>query len=305
MEMKKIIATFDTAQMDGYIEYIRSHGIKANSVYTREGQLRKVLQTLQDNGFPTDVRQITDESIYFLQTNLGVKETTARMYISALSQFIKYHTGSDRVKELHLMWNRPQYNRAFITRDELDILCRNTDVSTRLFFILGAYMGLRCSEILDIRFSDIHHSHITIHGKGHGTGLVINQLMPQYVYSCIKEYIQSFRSNYDMETDTRLLLFFDRHGKILPHKGDKRRIGERIRSLGRRLNITVTAHSLRRLYACTLFYDIHVDLVTLQRLMRHSDVKTTISSYIQANPVQMRDAVDCLEKVLAPIQEYA
>lgn len=32
---------------------------------------------------------------------------------------------------------------------------------------------------------------------------------------------------------------------------------------------------------------------------------TTISSYIQANPVQMRDAVDCLEKVLAPIQEYA
>ena len=59
----------------------------------------------------------------------------------------------------------------------------------------------------------------------------------------------------------------------------------------------MSPHSLRRLYATTL-YDMGTDLNTLRMMMRHEDIRTTMECYIDPNPVKMDNAILALERML-------
>lgn len=64
--------------------------------------------------------------------------------------------------------------------------------------------------------------------------------------------------------------------------------------LGRRHGVVLTSHSLRRLFATTL-YDSGVDQDTLRRMMRHSNIQTTMQCYLEADPRRMKDASDRID----------
>ena len=48
-------------------------------------------------------------------------------------------------------------------------------------------------------------------------------------------------------------------------------IESRISTLGYKVGITITSHSLRRLF-CTTLYDLGEDEVIIQKMMRHSSI---------------------------------
>lgn len=68
--------------------------------------------------------------------------------------------------------------------------------------------------------------------------------------------------------------------------------------LKRATGIEFTAHSLRRLYATTLYYDVGADLITIKGLMRHSKAETTITRYIAPMKKLENEAAKTLENVL-------
>ena len=67
-------------------------------------------------------------------------------------------------------------------------------------------------------------------------------------------------------------------------------MSQHIRRIGRDAGFRLTCHSLRRLYATTLVNEVGAELDTVRRLMRHSDISTTVRCYVQADPTKMRKA---------------
>lgn len=71
-------------------------------------------------------------------------------------------------------------------------------------------------------------------------------------------------------------------------------VNDIVKRLGRRHGVVLTSHSLRRLFATTL-YDSGVDQDTLRRMMRHSNIQTTMQCYLEADPRRMKDASDRID----------
>lgn len=69
-------------------------------------------------------------------------------------------------------------------------------------------------------------------------------------------------------------------------------------SLSKRTGIGFTAHTLRRLYATTLYYDVKADLNAIRRMMRHNEVETTLNYYIRPYPEIERSAQKAMGEVL-------
>ena len=64
------------------------------------------------------------------------------------------------------------------------------------------------------------------------------------------------------------------------------------------LGIPFAPHSLRRLYATTLYYDAGCDLITVKNLMRHSKSSSTVERYIAPFKKSEREACEGLSRVL-------
>ena len=76
-------------------------------------------------------------------------------------------------------------------------------------------------------------------------------------------------------------------------------IAHKVKKLGKDRGVDMTTYSLRRLYATT-FHDAGVDLDTIRRKMRHANMNTSSSCYINADPRRIKAADDELELLLLP-----
>lgn len=80
-------------------------------------------------------------------------------------------------------------NRVFITRDQWDALDVDLDPDMRLIFYLGALMGLRRGEMASILVDDIADGVLTVRGKGHGEGMIVEMVIPAAVMDAIDAYM--------------------------------------------------------------------------------------------------------------------
>lgn len=70
-----------------------------------------------------------------------------------------------------------------------------------------------------------------------------------------------------------------------------------VRALGKRAGVRVTVHSLRRLFATSL-YRHRVDLVDIKTLMRHANIHTTINCYILPDKERLDRIMDDMGQIL-------
>lgn len=164
-----------------------------------------------------------------------------------------------------------------------------------LILCLGVTMGLRCAEIFKIRLSDIEDGRLTIRGKRHGPeGKVVVVSITSAVARAIEEYLpvrSSIIERYGDNSEGSLLIQqWKGRGCLL----NSWNVNDIVKRLGMRHGVDLTNHSLRRLYATTL-YDKGVDQDTLRRMMRHSNIQTTMQCYLEADPRRMKDASDRID----------
>lgn len=158
-------------------------------------------------------------------------------------------------------------------------------------------MGLRRVEMLALTDEDVCSGHLVIHGKGHGNeGLVINAYMPAIVREEIERYRRWKSTVMPDSGDGFLIQTRSRRGQW--SRATPQQVSDAVKELGRCCGIEVTTHSLRRLYATTLYYEIAADLQTVKCLMRHSSVDTTLRCYIQANDTKARTAAREVSEML-------
>ena len=282
--------------VEQWLAYLRDKGRKEITIENYRQKLIKCMRVLEDSGRDVDPRRITPADFVLLNRRLGMCENSRHDYMKVLGYWVQWYTGKDLMKECFILWNRTAPKRVFINRDEFARLMEVADKRDRVILLLGGAMGLRRDEIRKVRYSDIKDGRLTIHGKGHGPdGKMQEMKIPGMVMAAIEEWTE-VRNGNGMEDLSGGCIVVSYQKAGMKQMADTS-LSHHVRKLGERAGVRVTTHSLRRLFATSL-YRSSVDLVDIKTLMRHANVNTTINCYIDPDRERLDGILDDMGMVL-------
>lgn len=181
---------------------------------------------------------------------------------------------------------------AYLTKEEVKLIIDNATYLKHKAILSTIYSaGLRVSEATNLRLSDIMSKEMKIRvraGKGNKERYT---LLSQRNLELLREYWKVFgHKNYDSED----YLFTSRwNGERLTNRG----IQSSMLAATKRAGITkkATPHTLRHSFATHLMND-GVDLVIIQALLGHSNLKTT-SIYLHVKDYTVLNVVSPFDKL--------
>lgn len=285
-----------------YLAWLTRRGCRPKTIESRSSCLMTVFSLLErtfgrcDRAF---LESIDDETLYLFRDSISDrKESTVRKYLTDLGCFLEFLTGENPYRMAKMMWNDGEVYRTWIDKVQWKLILDNATPLERLAIMLAGTIGMRVSEIADLRLDDIEGNVITIRGKGHGpNGKVMSKKMGKTLVSELQMYMAHRQSIIDAVGDQSEghLLISDGRYKGIPCTEQMLMSG--IRHLSDRLGFKFSFHTFRRMYATSL-YDAGVDDNTLRLMMRHQSLETTYRCYIDADPRRIADAEDKLEEEL-------
>ena len=297
----KIIFLFFFSERDAYLSWLRTHNRREETIHTYRAQLNALEPYILDQLGYFRFDEIGPDEIFALIDSLGVCERSKKDYIDTFGRLVHFVTGKNPVKEAEILWNDTDpTHRIFIDNEDWPIIKAAARSSTdKLILALGAYLGLRREEMVRIKLSDFDDlerlSALTIHGKGHGKdGHVVVKAIPAPVRVALKRYLKD-RERLKPETD-KLLIRIDgkQPGKIM----NGRSIRFAVDRMVQRSGIKFTPHSLRRLYATTMWEASNYDIEVTRRATRHKSVDVLMECYIKPNEKKQKIAEEKLCQML-------
>jgi len=282
--------------VEQWLAYLAEKGRKEITIENYRQKLTRCVRILEESGRPSDPRKVTAADMALINRMLGMCESSRRGYLKVLGYWVQWYTGRDLMKECSILWNDARPHRVFINTDEFARLMEIADERDRVILLLGGAMGLRRDEIRKVRYGDIKDGRLRIHGKGHGPdGKVEEMRIPELVMSAIEEWTE-IRNGNGMEdlSGGCIVVSYQKAGM---KQMAATSLSHHIRSLGERAGVRVTTHSLRRLFATSL-YRKDVDLVDIKTLMRHANINTTINCYIDPDRERLDGIMDEMGVVL-------
>ena len=287
-------------EFSAYLDKMDRMGLRPETKLNRVRGAATCIVKLRGSRGDFSLSDLGDEDINWLRNEFSdVKETSLRNYLGSLGLFCQFVTGRNPYREADINWNSiDSVNRKFIFDEDWFKLVGAANTNEYLVLVLGVAMGLRSGEIASIRLEDIDGDRLTIHGKGHGPkGKEEVVRMPPEVIDAINEWLpvrqRIIEDNGDRSDGKLLVNPHYRPGKGLASSG----VAAIVRGLCERTGVVMSPHSMRRLFATTL-YDGGTDLVVLRTLMRHSKIDTTLDCYIHADPRKQEAAMDSLRLAL-------
>lgn len=253
--------------VESWLAELIAHGRSKTSIAAYRSEMSTAVKTLISMGVGTDPEGISKEVIHRMIPELQVKEDSKRQILRTLGQWVEWETGRNPFKEAKLLWNRPDKKRIFIEKSDFETALSCADARQKLILMLGAKMGLRRVEMSRILLSDISDGRLTVRGKGHQEGKIVSVIIPPSVMTAIEEWMPE-RSR--IGSDAQELLITSIGTPLTPGY-----IGHILDRLSEQVGVKITPHSLRRLFAMTLYVDMQVDLLDVSKLMRHESVITT------------------------------
>lgn len=155
--------------------------------------------------------------------------------------------------------------------------CRN---KVMLELLYGC--GIRVSELISLKLSDIHLSMGFIHVTGKGNKERIVPLN-QTCIDLLSDYINLFRTDLDHNNSNTLILNY--RGQMISRQTVWKVL--KTRAIEANINKTISPHTLRHSFATHLLEN-GADLRSVQELLGHSDISTT-QIYTHINSKQIRD----------------
>lgn len=253
--------------VESWLAELVAHGRSEVSIAAYRSELSSASRTLGKMGIGMDPGIIDEEVIHRMVPLMEMKEDSKRQILRTLGQWVEWESGRNPFKMAKILWNRPDKRRVFIDKEDLDAALNIADARERLILLLGAKMGLRRVEMSRILLSDIRDGRLVIRGKGHHDGKLVSVIIPPSVSDAIGDWMDIRK---DIKTESGTLLVTSWGSPIDPGY-----IGIIMRKLSERVGTEITPHSLRRLFAMTLYQDMNIDLLDVSRLMRHESISTT------------------------------
>lgn len=229
-----------------------------------------------------DVSDIEREDILKYIQSLKRKElakNTISRKIIAIKDFHKYLLSEDYVKkDVSQYLDNPKLEKSLptvLTEDEINKMLRSIPEETPLDLRNKAMMevmyssGLRISELLELKSSDVHmtEKYIRIIGKGNKERIVPLGDMAQIA---LKKYFEKGRDK--LQTKPTNLIFLNYKGEKMSRQAFFKYIKKLALENG--IEKEISPHTIRHSFATHLL-EGGVDLRIVQELLGHEDISTT------------------------------
>lgn len=238
-----------------YLKWLQKQGLSSGTI-----NLYKIIISYYNR--PLDNKNLTS---FIKQLTKNHEPTTCRSYRNALFSYAKF-------KDLKLDWKiinkliPVSQKKSFVTINEEDLIKlkaakieRNQTNHEKNNLILDFlfYSGIRINELLNIKHGDWNGQSLKVLGKGNKIRQV---LLPE-------DFTKYFKNS-------KTYLFTSEQGTKLDAGNIRRIIKKKAKLAG--INKTISPHTFRRSFA-TLLNNRGSNLVTIQKLLGHANINTTIS----------------------------
>ena len=227
---------------------------------------------------PSDVtsKEIED---FIINRSSSYANTSQNQMITTLKQFYKdyqnFHHGIQNPTYFLKANKTIKHLPVFLTENEikrfLDINVENyQDYLYKAIFEILYCGGLRVSECVNLQFNNLHLNQNLIRfiGKGGKERFVV---IHDDAVKSINDYLNIAR-NKNTKARKSNYVFINENGKPVTRYDIYTNVKKRAETVG--ITKEISPHSLRHSYA-THMLDGGADLVTIQELLGHSDIKTT------------------------------
>lgn len=281
--------------IDEYLTYLKiERGLSDASISSYKQDLKQYNQYLIDENV-TSVEFITTEILVtflqFLSEN-GKRNKTIRRVQSTLRnfhQFLQLEQVIGTNPALRLQTPREESELPIVLSiDEMETLLHSPDNSAQgirdnaIMELLYA-SGLRVSELINLRLSDLNleMGFIHVYGKGDKERIVPTT---NYVADKLSSYIKNERMKLLKQENTDIL-FLTNRGKGFTRQGLWKTIKKYVLISG--INKNITPHTFRHSFATHLIEN-GADLRAVQEMLGHSDISTT-QVYTQISATKIRE----------------
>ncbi|NLT49837.1 MAG: site-specific tyrosine recombinase XerD [Ignavibacteria bacterium] len=267
-----------------YISVLRlEKNLSENSVSAYKNDLNIFITFLTDYGI-TDFSEVDNKALleFFNRKEQSEKETTTNARcISALKGFFKFLENSSYIKKNPMdkiepprIIRKPPEVLAF---SEIEKLLDQPDTEDKLGLRDKAMLelfyssGLRISELINIRVSDLFFEDEVIRVLGKGSKERIIPVGSDAI-KWVTEYLVRSRPLLEKKSLSKNIVFLNRNGKKLSRMGIWKLLKGYSKNAG--IEKDVHPHTLRHSFA-THLVEGGADLRAVQEMLGHSDISTT------------------------------
>ena len=265
-------------------DYLKiERGLSDNSILSYENDLKKLVLFIENNGKKISPLDVKSDHIkdFVYQISKEVKANSQSRIISGIRSFYDYLIFEKLISNNPLSnIESPKQNRKLpstLSIDEINLMIKNIDKTKKesernIAIIETLYgCGLRVSELIELKISDLYFSEdfIKVTGKGNKQRLVpISNINKK----CINEYVLNSRTKLNIDPKFTDILFLNRYGRKLTRS----MIFTIIKDLSKKSRISkiISPHTFRHSFATHLLEN-GADLKTIQQLLGHESITTT------------------------------
>ena len=270
--------------MKDYLIYLKiERGLSENSIKSYSYDIQYLVSFINKQNIKLDLKecnkQFMQEFIYKISKKINSR-SQARL-ISSLKSFFNYlvFEGYSKTSPMELIESPKIVTKLpeVLSIEEIKLLIKNSELnkvhgirnSAILETLYGS--GLRVSELINLKLSDIHFDDklLLIQGKGNKQRLVpLGSICELKIHN----YIKSIRILKKIKGNSSDIVFLNRNGKRLT----RATIFNIVKEAQRKSNIkkTVSPHTFRHSFATHLMEN-GADLRSIQIMMGHENITTT------------------------------
>ncbi|MBN2605169.1 MAG: site-specific tyrosine recombinase XerD [Bacilli bacterium] len=266
-----------------YEYYLKiTKGLSHNSIVSYVTDLKEYIDFLEKNYEIKDPEKITKQEIRNFIARLKRKQNTQSSIsrkISAIRSFHKYLLLEKIVSTNESIGvsspKKEQHLPVILSVEEVELLMnaalgeKPLELRNRAMLELLYGSGLRITELIELRLSDLHLNmgFLNIVGKGNKERIVPIGEEGQYR---LKRYLDRGRAM--LKKVPGDIVFVNHHGETISRVGFYKTLKSLVEKAG--ITKTVSPHTLRHSFASHLLEN-GVDLRMVQELLGHEDISTT------------------------------
>lgn len=270
--------------------------LSENTIEAYQSDLNRFLDYLSDMGLKYDSVSI-DDFRHFLEelTNLGISVRSQARIISGIKSFYRFLQYEEILDEdpteLLEMPKLAMHLPEVLSVEEIDNIIEAIDMSkkegvrNRVIIEMLYGSGLRVSELIDVKISNIHfdEGYVCVIGKGNKQRLVpISSICKEY----IKEYLHE-RASWRLLDGFEDYLFINRSGKNISRVAIFNIVKQLVELAG--IKKTISPHTFRHSFATHLL-EGGANLRDIQQMLGHSSILTT-EIYTHIDVEYLRDTI--------------
>jgi integrase/recombinase XerD len=282
---------------ENFLKFEKNFSTNTLDAYLRDiKKLRDYCYSELNNTCPLTITYENIQEYLFQLSKKKFSERSQARWISSIKSFFKYLMEEEvRNDNPAALLEGPKlglYLPDTLSFEDVERIVKaidlNTDLGKRNQCLIEVLYGcgLRVSELIDLKISNINfkESYIKVEGKGNK-----NRFVPLAAYTCsmIKDYIANVRTKYKINKRCEDILFLNSRGSAMSRVIVFIIIKELTEKAG--INRKISPHTFRHSFATHLLQN-GADLRYIQEMLGHSSITTT-EIYTHLKNEELRDVI--------------